>query len=568
MQQQQQQLPPSQATGGAGGAATPGAASSGPSVYYVMLDDGRSMMHPKRLASQLESGEISGETMIWADGFSAWKKVSEVQEFKALLPDDDPTVSAAAAMRQQEKGHKWFYLHPTTKAQEGPFELAVIRSLISHGTINQDTLLWHQEMGEQWLPAKEITDIEEEFTGAAKGDKKLASSSGSPVGSQNWFYTDKYRQQQGPVPDSKLAKLLEEKEITGDSLVWKEGVGDWKPINAVPELASLLLNAMLPPEARAKIEAGKDGTKPGAGKSGGKPNDTKETKSNEGQDEKVGQKRKRKKKKKKGWKKFDNAPHVYVQGLPKDITVDEIHEHFKKAGRIAKNIDNTPRIKIYKDKDGNVKGDGLVTYLFVESVPMAIQFLHEEDIKPGHKLTVQKAEFSQKGEKFVEKKIKKTDVKFKKFQQAQGAGWDDDGIREIKGFRIVILKYMFTQDEAGKGIEQREKFFEDLKLEVGTEIESKCGEIEKLTVFEYNPDGVIAVKFKQGTSAAKCIEIMHGRYFGQRKLECFYFDGKTNYKVGETEEIKNQREKEYTQWMMEGESEGANDSGDTNKSTA
>ena len=34
------------------------------------------------------------------------------------------------------------------------------------------------------------------------------------------------------------------------------------------------------------------------------------------------------------------------------------------------------------------------------------------------------------------------------------------------------------------------------QVEVGMEVEKQCGEIEKLTVFEHNPDGVIAVKFK------------------------------------------------------------------------
>jgi HIV Tat-specific factor 1 len=49
---------------------------------------------------------------------------------------------------------------------------------------------------------------------------------------------------------------------------------------------------------------------------------------------------------------------VYVTSVPLDVTVAGIHEVFSKFGLIAQEINrDRPRVILYKDKEGNVKGD-------------------------------------------------------------------------------------------------------------------------------------------------------------------------------------------------------------------
>jgi len=98
-----------------------------------------------------------------------------------------------------------------------------------------------------------------------------------------------------------------------------------------------------------------------------------------------------------------------------------------------------------------------------------------------------------------------------------------------------------------------ENYYTDLKAEVGQETETKCGPIEKLTIFENNPDGVIAIKFKQPASAIKCIDLMNKRYFGGKQIECGYWDGITNYKVKESEADSEKRLKEFGDWIEGGD---------------
>ena len=106
------------------------------------------------------------------------------------------------------------------------------------------------------------------------------------------------------------------------------------------------------------------------------------------------QKKKRKQEKPPKKKSSDPQPirSVYVTGLPLDVTTDELKEIFTKCGII--NEDPTTgesKIKIYKDIDGNPKGDALITYFKEESVDLAAQLLDDSYIRPSCQIHVQKA---------------------------------------------------------------------------------------------------------------------------------------------------------------------------------
>jgi len=66
-----------------------------------------------------------------------------------------------------------------------------------------------------------------------------------------------------------------------------------------------------------------------------------------------------------------------------------------------------------------------------------------------------------------------------------------------------------------------------------------------------NPEGVVSVRFSVPADAKKCVEMMNGRYFDQRQLEAFFWDGKTDYKVKETKEDMQRRLDEFGKWLEE-----------------
>ena len=45
-------------------------------------------------------------------------------------------------------------------------------------------------------------------------------------------------------------------------------------------------------------------------------------------------------------------------------------------------------IKLYRDDEGNIKGDARIGFVNIESIDMAVEMLNETEIKPGHKISV------------------------------------------------------------------------------------------------------------------------------------------------------------------------------------
>ncbi|KOC64205.1 HIV Tat-specific factor 1 like protein [Habropoda laboriosa] len=67
------------------------------------------------------------------------------------------------------------------------------------------------------------------------------------------------------------------------------------------------------------------------------------------------------------WFEVDEAHNtaIYVSGLPLDITMEELTELFSKCGLIARDEKGKNRIKLYKDSNGQPKGDALCIYIKV-----------------------------------------------------------------------------------------------------------------------------------------------------------------------------------------------------------
>ncbi len=112
----------------------------------------------------------------------------------------------------------------------------------------------------------------------------------------------------------------------------------------------------------------------------------------------------------------DRNTNVYVKGLPLDTTDDEFEQLMSKYGIITKDIE-TGRLKVrlYRDEQGELKGDGRCCYLMPESVKLCLQLLDGSEYK-SHKIHAERAKFEMKGDydpkKVVKKKNKSKEKKF------------------------------------------------------------------------------------------------------------------------------------------------------------
>lgn len=203
---------------------------------------------------------------------------------------------------------------------------------------------------------------------------------------------------------------------------------------------------------------------------------------------------------------------VYVSKLPLDVDLTELKQIFSKYGIIAEDLlTGKPKIKLYSDDKGDFKGDALVVYLKPESVELAIQMLNGTKLRvKGEDISVQKAEFKEKTETegntskrpLTEEERQTIRKRLKALNDKAGDWHGDDDTINPKWLRTVVIKRAFTLQELKEDPLVKEDVKEDMKE--GCEA---IGAVDKVIVFDQEEEGVVMVRFVNGDSAVKCIEV-------------------------------------------------------------
>ncbi|XP_072231465.1 17S U2 SnRNP complex component HTATSF1 [Leuresthes tenuis] len=247
----------------------------------------------------------------------------------------------------------------------------------------------------------------------------------------------------------------------------------------------------------------------------------------------------------------DKNTNVYVSGLPPDITPDEFIELMSKCGIVMRDpITEEYKVKLYKDREGNLKGDGLCCYLKKESVALALRLIDESELR-GYRVHVESARFELKGQYDASKKKKKSKDYRKRLQQQQKQlDWRPEKQGELRKRheKVIIIRNMFHPSDFEEDPLVLNEYRDDLRSEC-----EKFGEVKKVILFDRHPDGVASIAFKEAEQADACILSFNGRWFGGRQLSAQLWDGVTDYQVEETSREREERLKGWSTFLDAGQ---------------
>eukprot|EP00633_Aureoumbra_lagunensis_P000579 CAMPEP_0197298376 /NCGR_PEP_ID=MMETSP0890-20130614/43343_1 /TAXON_ID=44058 ORGANISM="Aureoumbra lagunensis, Strain CCMP1510" /NCGR_SAMPLE_ID=MMETSP0890 /ASSEMBLY_ACC=CAM_ASM_000533 /LENGTH=424 /DNA_ID=CAMNT_0042776101 /DNA_START=69 /DNA_END=1343 /DNA_ORIENTATION=+ len=342
-----------------------------------------------------------------------------------------------------------------------------------------------------------------------------------------WYYADG-EETKGPINLSELRRRFEAGDLDGLTRVyWRE---EWSAIAEIPGLRELLIMAgslqSLEQNQMLQDDDSDTSLRP--------PDELPVSTECKNQDEDDGseteRKQKKNKKRKRGFDRKAAKCWVYVENLPLDTTLDEIAAHFSKCGILATDLDTMgPRIKLYKDESGQLKGDASVCYAHETSVELALTILDGSSLRYGiPPLKVTRADFSEQrlGAFDESKGATMTDaarLKIAKQVARQRRDWrqDEDAPqldfvpskdKNNTSLRIVVIPKAFNPKIPNDIDECENRLLERIRSAGASRVP------DKITIFSNH--AIALIKFASSADARLIVEAFDGATF---------WDGITDY---------------------------------------
>lgn len=525
----------------------------------------------------IDKGIIGGDesTMIWREGWPNWISIFEAEPFKKI----------SLFHRKQ-----WYYLdHENT--QKGPVFTRFLIHKMKNLEIDGLTLVFTSEL-ENWKKLSEVEELRDEMRKIAEEEERREEMANAydeqnqvfvsdplEINPQIYFPPQETAKENNLQAENNDTKYLE--TDNGSKYRWDDVEQDWVEVDPEDEATFMTQeqgddDEDIDDDLDDEDNENENESQNTELRKKRKISDQDPVSEKEGEENvnNVNKETEKKPKKRRNKRKKHKGPNtwVYIGGLPENITMEEIKDHFSRVGLISISpVDQQPKIKIYKQPHDSrlCKGDALLCFNAEESVKLAIEYLNGGYIRTNAQISVSLASFDnfnardeltteEGGNKPTKRSstlssLTQAQIKVAKNAMKQALAWNEDddcGISRSSALKIIVLEGIFHPHE----FIQDPSYEQEIQNDVYQEC-SKFGPIEKITMFSKNPRGILIVKYGTGYGAQECIRVMNGRYFGGKKIKSYYWDGVSNYSlqsiVSEKEEEKEEehRLEEFGDWL-------------------
>ncbi|KAF1951444.1 hypothetical protein CC80DRAFT_508862 [Byssothecium circinans] len=247
---------------------------------------------------------------------------------------------------------------------------------------------------------------------------------------------------------------------------------------------------------------------------------------------------------------------VYVTNIPRDATVEEIEDVFKKYGMIDQGVDGKPRIKMYTTEEDDFNGEALVVYFKKDSVQLAIRLQDDYEFRLGDQsngtVKVQEADntfkkntnSAQIANKLVRKERKAAE-RSRAEMQRKLAEWSDNeeevektyAVKKNKWAKMCVIKNVFILEDLEEDVSAILEIKEDMR-----EAAEKCGEVTNVILYDLEPEGVVVVRFKDFEGAEMFRDKFNGKGYNNAKLSVTIADDRPRFKKsGKSKEDKSRK---------------------------
>ncbi|MDR0708009.1 MAG: DUF4339 domain-containing protein [Treponema sp.] len=200
------------------------------SKFFILIDGQPSgPLSLDNLKQLVEKRQLARGNLVWREGLQQWVAAEVIPELANIFPAIPPPQTPQSSAR---------YYIAVSGYPDGPFTMNELRQKLQSGQIGQRTLVWKEDMP-QWAAMSAIPEFVSLFTTATPDPDRRAPQEDTKQLADVKYHVAENGLSTGPFTIEDLKQKVQSGQLTRRTQVWRSGMTQWAPADAIAELRPL-----------------------------------------------------------------------------------------------------------------------------------------------------------------------------------------------------------------------------------------------------------------------------------------------------------------------------------------